>query len=106
MTGNGEVSDKYTSLNGTWGFEYIETPLDVPEKIEDIECSSEIPVPLCWECYGYGQIHYTNIKYPFQYDPPYTQSINPVGVYTRKFNVSDTEKLYMIFEGVSSYFEL
>lgn len=106
MTGNGEVSDKYTSLNGTWGFEYIETPLDVPEKIEDIECSSEIPVPSCWECYGYGQIHYTNINYPFQYDPPYTQSINPVGVYTRKFNVSDTEKLYMIFEGVSSYFEL
>ena len=106
LTGDGKASDKYISLNGTWGFEYLETPLDIPEKIEDIACSAEIPVPSCWECYGYGQIHYTNINYPFQYDPPYTMSMNPVGVYTRKFNVCDTEKLYMIFEGVSSYFEL
>ncbi len=106
LTGNGEASDRYTSLNGTWGFEYLETPLDIPENIEDIECCAEIPVPSCWECYGYGQIQYTNINYPFQYDPPYTMSMNPVGVYTRKFNVCDTEKLYMIFEGVSSYFEL
>lgn len=106
LTGNGEASDRYTSLNGTWGFEYLETPLDIPENIEDIEYSAEIPVPSCWECYGYGQIQYTNINYPFQYDPPYTMSMNPVGVYTRKFNVCDTEKLYMIFEGVSSYFEL
>ena len=106
LTQPGEASDRYIALNGTWGFGYFETPLDLPEDAADIVCGAELPVPSCWECYGYGQIHYTNINYPFQYDPPYTQSMNPVGVYTRRFNVSDTERLYIVFEGVSSYFEL
>ena len=55
LTMEGEASDKYTSLNGIWGFEYLETPLDIPENIADICCSAELPVPSCWECYGYGQ---------------------------------------------------
>ncbi len=106
ITHNIELSQQYTTLNGTWSFEYFETPLDVPEKVSDIKYNNTIPVPSCWECYGYGQIHYTNINYPFQYDPPYTQSINPVGVYSRSFNVTSLKSLYVVFEGVSSYFEL
>lgn len=106
LTQPGEASDRYMALNGEWAFAYFETPLDLPENIKDIVCGKTIPVPSCWECYGYGQIHYTNINYPFQYDPPYTQSINPVGVYQRSFYAADAERLYMVFEGVSSYFEL
>jgi len=106
LTRDAEKSEQYTTLNGTWNFEYFETPLDIPENISDIRYGNELPVPSCWECYGYGQIHYTNINYPFQYDPPYTQTMNPVGVYSRKFEVVSADRLYVVFEGVSSYFEL
>lgn len=99
-------SAQYQSLNGTWKFKYFDTPLDIPENVGEICFNETIPVPSCWECYGYGQPHYTNINYPFQYDPPYTHTVNPVGVYTRTFQVSDAINQYMIFEGVGSCFEL
>ena len=106
MTGNRFLSNKYCELNGTWNFRYFPTPLDLPDSVSEIKYSETLPVPSCWECYGYGQIQYTNVNYPFQFDPPYTFSENPVGVYNRGFNVSSGEKLYLVFEGVSSYFEL
>ncbi len=99
-------SSQYVDLNGEWDFKYFETYLDIPDNISDILYSEKLPVPSCWECYGYGQIHYTNINYPFQYDPPYTSSVNPVGVYSRNFEYTGNNSLYLIFEGVSSYFEL
>ena len=101
-----EKSSRYTSLNGEWNFEYFDTYLDLPYDVSDIKYSKKLAVPSCWECFGYGQIHYTNINYPHQYDPPYTHTVNPVGVYNRTFNVENTDKTYIVFEGVSSYFEL
>lgn len=106
MTKHWEESDRCTLLNGEWNFKYLESPLDIPDNISDIVYENTLSVPSCWECFGYGQIWYTNINYPFQYDPPYTLSMNPVGVYSRKFNLENTDKMYMVFEGVSSYFEL
>ncbi len=106
MSGDKFSSSRYTSLNGNWNFNYFPTPLDLPDEVSDIRYSETLPVPSCWECFGYGQIQYTNVNYPFQYDPPYTFSQNPVGVYNRKFNTTAKEKLYLVFEGVSSYFEL
>lgn len=99
-------SKQYKSLNGEWKFKYLETPLDLPENIGSITFDTIIPVPSCWECYGYGQVQYLNVNYPFQYDPPYTHTINPVGVYSRSFKVSNTGNQYIVFEGVGSYFEL
>ena len=95
-------------LNGSWNFRYFECPHDLPDKMDQIDYSASIPVPSCWECYGYGQIQYTNVDYPFQYDPPYTFSMNPVGVYNRIFQIDtiDERLFYIVFEGVSSYFEL
>lgn len=101
-----ENSKRYISQNGSWNFRYFETPLDLPDDILTISYNSTIPVPSCWECYGYGQIQYTNINYPFQYDPPYTLSQNPVGVYSKKFKLDNFDRLYIVFEGVSSCFEL
>lgn len=100
------MSDRYQDLNGTWGFQYYECPLDLPDDFGQMEFSKQLPVPSCWECYGYGQIQYTNINYPFQYDPPYTHSMNPVGVYNRNFCLQNIRREYIVFEGVSSYFEL
>ncbi len=103
---DGEMSGQYRSLNGTWQFCYLESPLDLPDDIGAAEYPDEIPVPSCWECYGYGQIQYTNINYPFPYDPPYAPVHNPVGIYSRTFMLEQVRSLYLIFEGVSSYFEL
>lgn len=107
LSGDKLCSEAYTDLNGLWNFRYLPTPLDLPENPSQLTFDATIPVPSCWECYGYGQIQYTNINYPFQYDPPYTLTVNPVGVYQRSFHLDDgPERLYLVFEGVSSYLEL
>ncbi len=106
LSGDKYASKQYTDLNGTWDFAYLETPLDLPDNVGELTYPDKLPVPSCWESHGYGQIHYTNINYPFQYDPPYTKSENPVGVYHRSFTLDDFRRLYLVFEGVSSYFEL
>ncbi len=101
-----EQSESYTDLNDIWNFRYFESHLDIPESVESIIYEHTLPVPSCWECYGYGQVQYTNINYPFQYDPPYTLGVNPVGAYSREFEYGGSERLYIVFEGVSSYLEL
>lgn len=105
---NKTLSSQYEVLNGDWNFSYLECPQDIPDDISSLKFDTKIPVPSCWECYGYGQIHYTNINYPFPYDPPYTTTMNPVGVYNRTLSIHKEpgKKQYIIFEGVSSYFEL
>ena len=105
LTGEQSRSDRYESLNGQWEFFYAESPLDLPEELGELKFSASLPVPGCWECFGYGQIQYTNRNYPFQYDPPYTSLINGVGVYRREFQVRPG-RTYLIFEGVSSCLEL
>ena len=107
LSGRKQSAAAYRSLNGTWNFAYYECPQDLPEDMDAIAYGAVIPVPSCWECYGYGQIQYTNKNYPFQYDPPYVESLNPVGVYSRTFQVdAKGQRTYLVFEGVSSYFEL
>lgn len=94
-------SSLYTSLNGDWNFSYFKSPFDMPDNILDVKYTESLPVPSCWECYGYGQIQYVDQDYPFPYDPPYTVTINPVGVYNRSFSLENIEKVYILFEGVS-----
>lgn len=107
LTFNTKNSSRYTLLNGEWNFKYYESHLDLPNVIDEISFEDKLPVPSCWECYGYGQIQYTNINYPHPYNPPYTCSLNPVGVYSKKFHIlENTDMRYIVFEGVSSYFEL
>lgn len=96
-------------LNGTWKFTYYPSPLDLPEKLVYDGTAAEIPVPSCWECYGYGQYHYTNINYPIPFDPPHVPRENPVGVYARRFTLAaskDYPVTVLSFDGVCSYFEV
>ncbi len=106
LSGDKFRSGEYTLLNGEWDFRYFDCPLDLPDDIGGIRYEATLPVPSCFEMYGYGQIHYTNINYPFQYDKPYTMSMNPVGAYSREFTLTEFRRLYLVFEGVSSYLEL
>lgn len=106
LTQDKEKSKAYRSLNGTWQFAYLECPQDLPDNMADMEFAHTLPVPACWESHGYGQIQYTNRNYPYQYDPPYTGPMNPVGVYSREFTADTRGMTYLVFEGVSSYMEL
>ena len=101
-----ENSKQYYCLNGKWNFEYYESELDMPDSVSEIKYTSSLPIPSCWENYGYGQHCYSNQNYPFPYNPPYTLSPNPIGVYSREFEFDGKDSLYVIFDGVSSYFEL
>lgn len=94
--------DAMISLNGIWKFEFY-------EKDFDNECiaAGEIDVPSCWQCRGYEKPYYTNINYPFPVEPPYVPNKNPMGVYTREFEINDIKRRhYIVFEGVATNVEL
>lgn len=97
-----ENTDAMIPLNGIWQFEFFERDFD-----EKCTVSGEIDVPSCWQCRGYENPYYTNVVYPFPIEPPYVPNENPMGVYSRKFKITDTErKHYIVFEGVATNVEL
>ncbi|MDP8170384.1 glycoside hydrolase family 2 TIM barrel-domain containing protein [Pasteurella skyensis] len=95
-----------------WGFNYFESyqdlPENFPENIAEQPAQASIPVPSNWQNYGYDQHQYTNINYPFPFDPPYVPTQNPCGLYQREFDLNlKSDKRYLInFEGVDSCFFL
>lgn len=105
--GNKEDSAFLQDLNGTYRFRYLtEDPGDV-FYAEDYDDSSwdSIDVPSMWQYRGYGSCAYTNISYPFPFDPPYIDCENPVGFYRRVFSVERrTERTILHFAGVDNAF--
>ena len=97
-----ENENAYIPLNGIWNFEFFERDYDKrPSK------GGSIDVPSCWQCRGYEKPYYTNVVYPHPVDPPYVPQDNPMGVYTRTFEINDIQsRHYVVFEGVSSCVEL
>ena len=93
----------YTLLNGEWDFKYFKCDF-----LEDLSGEwDKISDPSCWQLKGYENPNYSNVVYPYPYDPPYVPTENPMGVYRRTLEVSDTDrKTYIVFEGVSSSVEL
>lgn len=105
--------EKVLSLNGEWNFLYLKAPEYSPENFyeEDFEDREwkRIPVPSCWQFYGYGQKHYTDVWYLFPINPPFVPSDNPSGIYRRRFHLEKKEegKQYLLrFDGVSSAFDV
>ena len=105
--------EKVLSLNGEWNFLYLKAPEYSPENFyeEDFEDREwkKIPVPSCWQIYGYGQKHYTDVWYLFPINPPFVPSDNPSGIYRRSFHLEKKEegKQYLLrFDGVSSAFDV
>lgn len=95
-----EGRSEYSLLNGVWRFAYFERDIDVPEKIERWDT---LPVPSCWQLYGYDNPNYTNLNYPYPCDPPYVPDDNPCGIYEREFCLEKKwGRVYFILEGVSS----
>lgn len=99
-----EASDYFTSLNGDWDFHYYPSYHDLPEDFLKQSFSQQIPVPSNWQNHGFDQHHYTNINYPFPFDPPFVPHQTPCGLYHRNFELSpQREQRYLLnFEGVDA----
>lgn len=106
-----EKSDRFRLLNGNWKFKYFDSIYDVKDEFfkegYDTGSFGEIPVPSCWQNYGYDKHQYTNTRYPFPMDPPYVPQENPCGAYVHTFTYErgqDAPHAFLNFEGVDSCF--
>ena len=106
-----EESDRMQLLNGTWKVQYYNSIYDIQEsffeKDYDTEKFDEIQVPSVWQMEGYDTHQYTNIRYPFPFDPPYVPQDIPCGAYVHTFVYHKDEnapKALLNFEGVDSCF--
>ena len=106
-----KASDRVLMLNGDWKFKYYNSIWDIKEDFFELDfCTKNydtIPVPSVWQNHGYDKHQYTNVNYPFPYDPPYVPRENPCGIYHTYFTVNSSEesfKKFINFEGVDSCF--
>lgn len=106
-----EKSDRMQLLSGNWKFKYYESIYDLEEAFYEEGQSTgdydDIAVPGVWQMQGYDSHQYTNIRYPFPFDPPFVPQDNPCGTYIYDFDYAadeDASKAYLNFEGVDSCF--
>lgn len=106
-----EDSDRFQLLNGDWHFRYYDSIYDLTdhfyEEMFDDSDFDTIPVPSVWQNHGYDSHQYTNVNYPFPFDPPYVPQDNPCGAYRTCFSYEINEtapNAYLNFEGVDSCF--
>lgn len=104
-----EESDRIQLLNGQWKFQYYKSIYELQERFfeENYDAANfeHISVPGVWQTAGYDAHQYTNIKYPFPFDPPYVPQDNPCGAYVYEFAYERSEeapRAYLNFEGVDS----
>ena len=110
---NRENSDRFQLLSGQWAFRYYPSVLELTEEFYaegfDATGFDTVPVPSTWQSTGYERHHYTNVRFPFPFDPPYVPWENPCGAYLRKFTYTPdpaAPRVYLNFEGVDSCFYL
>lgn len=106
-----EHSDRIQFLNGIWKFKYFESIYDVTEAFYEEEFCTEdfadTKVPGIWQMDGYDNHQYTNIRYPFPFDPPFVPQDIPCGEYVYEFTYEKCKKapkVFLNFEGVDSCF--
>ena len=96
--GNREVSDRIQMLNGKWRFRYYASIYDLKDAFyaQDYDTSDygRINVPGVWQMAGYDTHQYTNIRYPFPFDPPYVPHDNPCGAYVHMFDYHEDMEAY------------
>ena len=111
MTQKYENSPYYKLLNGTWDFIYVDSYKNLPEGIEKPGAKAnwtKIQVPGNWEVQGHGTAIYTNHGYEFKPrnpEPPTLPEQNPVGVYTRTFDLPadwDGRDIFLHLAGAKS----
>ena len=91
-----EASERYLSINGDWKFSWQRDAVDYRSDFfkptfHDANWKT-IPVPGCWELYGYGDPQYTNIAYAWARQHENTPPIVPtdnnhVGYYRHEVEI-------------------
>lgn len=106
-----EDSDRIQMLNGKWRFCYFKSIYELEDAFYeigyDVTSYDWIEVPGVWQMIGYDSHQYTNIRYPFPFDPPYVPQDNPCGAYIHQFKYEKdcyAPKVYLNFEGVDACF--
>ena len=106
-----DYSDRIQFLNGTWKFRYYDSIYKLQDEFYsegyDVSGFDDIPVPSVWQMHGYDYHQYTNVRYPFAFDPPYVPKDNPCGAYVTDFDYDQSEDAplaHLTFEGVDSCF--
>lgn len=106
-------------LSGSWHFAFFDSVNQVDDAMlgrdYDWDRHTTIAVPGEWQIQGYGTPIYTNIAYPYPVDthriPHIDDSINPCGVYSRRFEVPNAlyeqiqqgrTLLHLRFDGIGS----
>ena len=107
LAGPREHSARMLPLSGQWGFSFWPAPGSIPENAAaggPLPGEAPLPVPSCWQLHGYGRPQYTNVRYPFPYDPPFVPAQNPCGVYRRGFSLQKKpgERYHLVLEGADS----
>ncbi len=108
-----ESSDRLQMLSGCpWHFAWYSSIHDLQDRFylpdyEDDRWWPKEEVPFSWQVRGYDHNQYTNIRYPFPFDPPYVPQNNPCGAYLHHFDWHqnpDAPCSFLNFEGVDSCF--
>ncbi|BDR53232.1 beta-galactosidase [Bombiscardovia nodaiensis] len=123
-----EQSARFCSLDGDWDFRYYPSIHALDDEVSGaaaagskaffqadfdpaqdagIGAYDKLPVPSVWQAHGYDQEQYTNVNYPFPFDPPYLPQENPCAVYLRDFDYqqdAQAPRAFLNFEGVDSCF--
>lgn len=99
-------------LNGTWKFKYYKNPSLSPSDIHlagNISDWDDITVPGNWQLQGNGKYDppvFTNIKYPFEPNPPFVpKDYNPMGIYKKSFTIPPDwidKQVFIHFAGIQS----
>ncbi len=96
------ASERFLSLDGEWS---IKEHKNVESVCLSERMTKKIPVPSCVQLFGYDQIQYINVRYPFPFRPPFVPSENPTFHYRTDFTIQGGDwKYYLNFEGVDSGF--
>ena len=107
-----ERSDRFLCLNGEWDFRFYPSALDASEHFyrTDFDTSDfdKIPVPSVWQMHGYEPPIYVTSPYPFPFDPPNVPYANPMGCYSRQYELDkkDDKRYVLCFESVSTAYYL
>ena len=108
-----ENSDRIQMLSGCgWDFSWYPSIHDLQDLfyLPDYKPGDywkKETVPFCWQMRGYDSPQYTNIRYPFPFDPPYVPQENPCGAYLHHFEWHRDQEApcaFLNFEGVDSCF--
>ncbi len=97
------ISDQVNVISGEWLFRYYGKISRLPGNIDtDKTAFDAVNVPSTWQRTGYESPVYLNTRYEFPMTLPNVPDEMSVGVYVKKFNITNPKNAIITFLGVCS----